>query len=133
MMEEPFLLNIRFVRISPDFFRKVQNVANGYNQLGKYYLYVQNFDSAKGAIEDALRRLHSLQATRRSDESIEDEIATAYFHLGDIYATLYRKSGNELDREKARSHYQKSMSIDHIRGADCSDTALRIQSLDDYK
>ncbi|HET8675622.1 MAG TPA: protein kinase [Blastocatellia bacterium] len=92
-------------------FNEVRNLANSF--MFKFHDSIQNLPGATEArqlvVNESLQYLNSLADEAADDSSLQAELATAYFRLGDIQAVS--RAGNLGDSKGAQESHRKALAL----------------------
>lgn len=105
------------------------NIATGYNQLGAHYRFVRDWENATQYLNISLPLFDELRGSNPDNPNILGEMATTYYHLGQVYMMRYRESNDQDDRDLARRNFEKSIAIDRDLGRDYTEMTRLLQRL----
>ncbi|MEN8131900.1 MAG: tetratricopeptide repeat protein [Pseudomonadota bacterium] len=106
------------------------NIANSYNSLGALARVRCDWPEAERLISEAIKRLERLRSSATHGGSAMQELATAYFNLGDVSMARYRERGTEVDRREAMARFHRSIQIDLERNGNTDVTKRRLDDLE---
>jgi len=104
------------------------NIANAYNKLGYHYRFRRGWDRAITALGQAINRLTALAALQ-GDRQVGRELATAFFHLGEVHMARWRLRGAAEDHREAVRCFERSVQEDAGWGNDDSLARSRLRTL----
>lgn len=109
------------------------NIANAHHKIGKCARYSREWDDAlhylTKAIELFIQMSDGVLIHQLNEKEIQDELTNAFFHRGEVYMALFRKTGSQSDRESAIYDFHVSMRIDQKFGWDTTITKNRLKCL----
>jgi tetratricopeptide (TPR) repeat protein len=104
------------------------NIANAYSKLGYHYRFRRDWERAIDALREAIHRFTAIGADA-GDRQICYELATALFHLGEVYMARWRLGGADEDRTEAIRQLERSIQEDARWGNDDSLAQQRLRNL----
>lgn len=105
--------------------RQPYNLGNAYNKLGYHYRFTRDWRKALQSLQKAVQFLDMAPPSRE----VQQEKATAFFHVGLVHMARYRELKDPADLDSARTFFNQSIELDHRLGQDSSNTSSFIQSL----
>jgi hypothetical protein len=106
------------------------NIANSYNSLGVLARLRCDWPEAERLIEEAVRRLQPLLTTSTQRKSASQELATAFYNLGEVSMARYRETQVQTDLHRAEDYFLKSIEVDRQVGGDTSSAERRLRDLE---
>lgn len=100
------------------------NVGNCLNNLGKLARDQHRWNDAICYLTQAIKHFGSLSVKSSSRDIVSgrQELATAYFFLGEVYMARFRRTGSLVDKHLAIEYLKRSLNLDKSCGNDASQT-----------